>query len=383
MPFDALMDGIENEVDQGFVNVNTCNETGLQIYCYSKATTFSKAWNDYTLISRGLIVSSTGKSIVGRPFPKFFNYGELIGTGQGVSQFTEKFEVFEKMDGSLIILFFYAGKWRTATKGSFTSDQALWAANYIKYMDTESLVKGDTYLLEATYPANKIVIPYPDERLTMLAAYKADGEEYSYEDLRYTAIEAGFHCVVKYDFKDLHDLVEQTKKLPFTQEGFVIRFENGYRIKLKGDEYCRLHRAISRLTPLCVWELMLNADDLQLYKSELPEEFWKDFETMVYLINIKLAEVLQRITALHEQYKHVADRDLMGTFKGSKLDLGLLFTFRKSKGIPDFMRKVVGKTNELLPSARKTIFELVKPKANVLEGYQPSTALNHFEEESL
>ena len=42
------------------------------------------------------------------------------------------FETMEKLDGSLIIIFHHNGRWRTATKGSFTSSQAQWAENFLE-----------------------------------------------------------------------------------------------------------------------------------------------------------------------------------------------------------------------------------------------------------
>ena len=54
-------------------------------------------------------------------FNKFFNMEEH----QPEEIPNETFEVFEKLDGSLGILFWYQGQWILATKGSFTSDQAI------------------------------------------------------------------------------------------------------------------------------------------------------------------------------------------------------------------------------------------------------------------
>ena len=66
---------------------------------------------------------------IARPLPKFFNLIEYQGTiPDGVPN------IYEKLDGSLIILFDYQGQWEVASRGSFASEQAQMAqvllANY-------------------------------------------------------------------------------------------------------------------------------------------------------------------------------------------------------------------------------------------------------------
>ena len=81
------------------------------------------------------------------------------------------FETFEKVDGSLIILFWHAGEWRTATKGTFGSAQASWAAERLRGCDLSALSRGTTYLAEAVYAENRIVVRYDQDELVLLAAY--------------------------------------------------------------------------------------------------------------------------------------------------------------------------------------------------------------------
>ena len=56
------------------------------------------------------------------PFPKLFNYGEF-----GIALPDAPFEVFDKLDGSLGIVFHDGARWRVVTKGAFDSAQARWA----------------------------------------------------------------------------------------------------------------------------------------------------------------------------------------------------------------------------------------------------------------
>ena len=97
----------------------------LTIWNYSEKVQYENLWDEITLMCRGLVTDNEG-NISARAFKKFFNIEE------GKHTPTEKFEVWEKMDGSLGIVFWYEGQWVVATRGSFTSDQAIKAKELLK-----------------------------------------------------------------------------------------------------------------------------------------------------------------------------------------------------------------------------------------------------------
>ncbi len=117
----------------------------LKIYNYTPKTQYEKLWDDVTLVCRGLVMD--GDVVVAKPFPKFFNMEELSDNEIP----NESFEVFEKMDGSCIICFFYDNKWICATRGSFTSQQAIKANEMLKNYPVEKLDTKNTYLFEIIY----------------------------------------------------------------------------------------------------------------------------------------------------------------------------------------------------------------------------------------
>src|SRR6202012_4874307 len=115
-------------------------------------------------------------------------------------------------------------------------------------------VPGTTYLAEAVYPENRIVVRYGTAELVMLAAYLEDGSEMPFDALADTAGRLGWRIARRHAFASFSALVEHTRALPRSEEGYVIRFSDGLRLKLKGDEYRRIHALISRCTPLAMWE---------------------------------------------------------------------------------------------------------------------------------
>ena len=237
----------------------------LTIWNYTEKVQYESLWDEVTLSARGLVTDGSGR-VVARPFSKFFNIEE------GKHTPTQEFEVFEKMDGSLGIVFVYQGQVVYATRGSFASDQAKWMADWgTKYNFSNILVEGYTYLFEIIYPENRIVVDYGGEsRLVLLGVIKTDtGEETSWDDL--SAFE-GWDLVKRYD--GISDYTTLKGMVKNNQEGFVVRFSNGDRVKIKGEEYLRLHRIMTNLSTTAIWEVLSNGGDILSTLTDVPDEFY-------------------------------------------------------------------------------------------------------------
>ena len=152
-----MLEKLNEYFEKGLVYKQVHPTLPLTIWNYSEKVQYEGLWDEITLQTRGLVTDNDGNIIV-HPFKKFFNIEE------GKHTPTEEFEVYEKMDGSLGILFFYEGKWIVVTRGSFTSDQSVKAQELLrsKYI-VESIPKGYATLFEIIYPENRIVVDYGDE----------------------------------------------------------------------------------------------------------------------------------------------------------------------------------------------------------------------------
>lgn len=237
----------------------------LTIWNYTEKVQYESLWDEITLMCRGLVTDEEG-NIVARPFKKFFNIEENKYTP------TSKFDVYEKMDGSLGILFNYKGEWIFASRGSFTSDQAIKFREifYRRYKDS-MLSKKSTYLFEIIYPENRIVVNYGNEEdIVMLGEiHTVIGDEL---DLEYN-ISLGFNTVMKYD--GINDYTQLKQIIDNNAEGFVVRFSNGDRIKIKGEEYLRLHKIMTNLSTTAVWEHLKEGGDINELLKDVPDEFYK------------------------------------------------------------------------------------------------------------
>jgi PAS domain-containing protein len=105
---------------------------------------------------------------------------------------------------------------------------------------------------------------------------------------------------------DCTDAAESSKHLFSNEEGFVITYYSGFKFKLKGEAYCKIHRMLSNLTPLAFWralnlELGMIPSD---YLEALPEEFRKhsDFlkETIEDLYNKRLNKVIEIVDKIFQ-----------------------------------------------------------------------------------
>src|SRR6478609_3724980 len=233
--YDELIAGLRAAQADHAVYCKT-DASGLELWNYTQACTYNKRWTPFSLVARGLILDPATRSVVATPFPKFFNLGE---NGDGMPD--EPFEVYEKLDGSLIILFHHQDRWRAVTRGTFGSAQALWAEQIMAAADLSHLAPGTTYLAEAVYAENRIIVAYDEDALVLLSGYDAEGFELPFAELAATGDAIGWRTAERYAFASADELIADARGLPDQREGYVVRFASGQRLKLKGPAYCALH----------------------------------------------------------------------------------------------------------------------------------------------
>lgn len=145
-------DVLNTYIDNGKIRINKHPDYDIWILNYAQIVQFANEWDDYTLSCRGLVIDIEG-NILARPFQKFKNIEE-----HDLSEFdlTQEYEIFEKMDGSLIVLFYYdeEDEWIFASRGSFISEQAVEAKKIFQKKHSNQfyfLDKSKTYLFEIIY----------------------------------------------------------------------------------------------------------------------------------------------------------------------------------------------------------------------------------------
>jgi len=270
---------------------------------YGEGNAQYKFWDDVTKQCRGLVTDNEG-NVVARPFKKFFNIEE----NQHIP--TEQFDVYEKMDGSLGILFNYKGEWVLATRGSFTSDQSVKGTELLQKYDYNRLNPDYTYLFEIIYPENRIVCSYDFEDLVLLgmihteSGYEVNIHSGNDEDVRFKNLlnNLGFNIVRKYD--GISDYSYLKHAISDNREGFVVRFSNGDRMKIKGEEYLRLHKIMTNLSTTGVWEVLSSCGKMEDYLKDVPDEFYKKVKQYVSTLNYNHYQYSEYAGKMHDYFRY-------------------------------------------------------------------------------
>lgn len=263
-------------IDEDLVNVQT-SEDGLRVFNYTHTCQFARAWDDITMQCRGLVVDQDD-NIVARPFKKFFNLGEGKQTFSWPPD-----QVYEKVDGSLGIFFVHQGIPRLATRGSLGSDQAkrgmeIMLARYKQQSrDVLMTFSSFTHLFEIIYPANKIVVDYgKQEDLVYLGSVNTEtGEDVGL----ISSLKEVFPTVLEHDVTSLDELMAQDQT---NREGFVLRFNDGFRLKVKFEEYKRLHRIVTGVSAKTIWEMLSSGEGIASIIDHVPDEFFQFVKNTEY-----------------------------------------------------------------------------------------------------
>lgn len=278
---------LRDYIERGLVEEARHKSLPLSIYNYSRDCQFEGKWDWVTLMCRGLIMDDQER-IIGRGFNKFFNYEELTHSAPWNS--SDYVYVQEKMDGSLGILFHYDGDWHLATKGSFHSDQAVRGMEIIKEkFFLPAFIKEYTYVVEIIYPENRIVVEYPEPKITFLSVFlnrsHPGWEDGGDDELHWTTANTVFHAsgipkedivVTEQVFDELdHGFYKKLKERNLqNKEGYILRFfPSNFRCKIKFEDYVRLHRILTNFANVDIWEALMKGQDFGSILENVPDEF--------------------------------------------------------------------------------------------------------------
>lgn len=295
---------IEPYIKAGLVSQRDLGE--ISIYNYTNKCAYAQEWDEYTKLCRGLILNRLTGEIVATPFPKFFNIGERPET-EYESLPHEPYRIFAKMDGSLGILYRYNGEYRVASRGSFDSSQAIWATQHLSRYNLSGLPNNLTLLFEIIYPENRIVVDYGSRKdLILLAAYnRYNWTEIEWEEVRNLAHQYRLPLCSSLDNKTVSQCMDEKKSLPISEEGWVIRFSSGLRVKVKGEEYFRLSRLIQGLSPRRLWEEMSNGYVSKDLLSSIPAGVLPELRQKAEELELAYFRFIDDAQDMYKRFSHL------------------------------------------------------------------------------
>ena len=227
--------------------LNIQEQDGYILFKYNQVD--SDFGNPIVRECRGLILDAKFKPVC-VPFFKFGNYGESYCPD---IDWTSA-RVQEKIDGSLIKVWFYDGKWKVSTNGTIDAykseiGQPIFSLLDIPFktfgelfdvasknagLDYSKLDKNKTYMFELVSPYNKVVVPYKDTTIYHIGTRNNDTLEELEEDI-------GVQKPKHFNLHTLQECIETTKVMPYSEEGYVVVDKNWNRVKIKSPQYVAVH----------------------------------------------------------------------------------------------------------------------------------------------
>lgn len=372
-------DMLRDMVEQGYVaSSRHPDDDSLQVLSYSRSTQFEGRWNDVTNQARGLIIQSSVSKfsdavVVERPWRKFFTIEQMsegpdgkrawaLGDeddGPGHStidasqiDFHAPAEVTDKLDGSLGILYRAPdGQLALSTKGSFTSDQAVEYTKFLReneafYQAAENLKKGDqtTHLFELVGPDNPIVLNYDKQDIVLLGGVdKSSGVYRSPEDFKQVWGESqGLSRTEIMPAKNLHEALAMGDRE--NREGMVVRFKSNdpnqqVMVKIKQEDYLKLHRVSTALTPKRVLSLITEGDF-----EQVREKMSTPIQERMDAVKEDFDKLEGRARETYEKYAHIeSQKDFALTVQKEvpKSLRSLMFSLRQGKDIREQVASIV------------------------------------------
>ena len=323
------MEKISELEHDGLVQMKKHPEYPLFLLNYTSKTQFKHRWCNELIHARGLVVTEDGE-IIARPLPKFFNHYEITDWYQ---QQDKNYELYDKMDGSLGIMFHYEDKRIFCTRGSFISEQAVKSEELFKSKyNNVKINKECTYCFEVIYPENKIVVDYDDlEDLFLISiTHTKTGKEFIIENTGFKTVNkietngVPFDELIKYDIPN--------------KEGYVMKF-NHLRVKIKFDNYIASHRGktLSRDTIKRSMKKMENInlanipDECHPEVREIMHEMEEIFNIKKHMLESEYADIVK---------VNVSTRDVIEAIKQSDYS-SILFAIYRGKPYDKLIWKLV------------------------------------------
>lgn len=287
-------------------------------YMVAMADTFPPVSGEMDAIRRecrGLLFYPDGR-IMARRLHKFFNVNERDETQHHLIDLGKPHVILEKLDGSMItpVVLGWVPEETMPNFGGDPSEQIMrvgdmrWGTKMgvtEVSMQAEEFVArnpgyerfarwamglGVTPIFEWCSRRQRIVVDYPEDRLVLIAARSTVSGEYkSMEWLRHYAKFGDWDVEVVKTYpgttSSMEHLIGETRAAEDI-EGWIIRFDDGHMVKVKGDWYVRIHKTKDNLlheknvVDLIVNEKMDDAksfmlDDDRRRVNQFETDFWE------------------------------------------------------------------------------------------------------------
>ena len=287
--------------------IKIVEDGNLVLFKYSQID--SDFFNPIVQECRGIILEKDTWKVVAYAFRKFGNFGEAYADEID----WESAVVETKEDGSLIKVYFYDGEWRVGTNGTIFAENAeLNSGPYKNFrqlfdaaaekcgLDFSRLNRYYTYVLELCSSFNQVVCPQSEMRLIHIGTRN----NRTFQEVE---TDIGIPHPQKYALSSLEDCIAMAKTFDFTKEGFVVKDKNYNRIKVKSEDYVRVHRLANNGSITLERAIdLIRMNEIDEFVSYFPcyipyikniqYRITKFYNKIIYNVNIALIEKLNSKT---------------------------------------------------------------------------------------
>lgn len=298
---------------------------------------------------RGLVLEKTTWDVKACSFRRFYNYGEQPDVDAKFDWDNSTFD--EKCDGSLIILYYYDGKWRANTRGSFGKGDIsslvpglTWEQCFLSTINVdalEGLDKTNSYVFELMSALNKVVVHNEKTHSKLLGIFDNLDSNREILDQNYLNTVSEILEVERpkrYSFSHLPSLLEYLALQPYSFEG-IVAFDGNNRLKIKNPLYVAVHHLkgnqnekISSRKNMIPFIVKGEGDELAVY--------FKELEPTIRQLEQSYKQAQAEVSDLWDKFSKVEDqKDFALSIKHSKW-CSVLFNARRFNQNPiDLLRK--------------------------------------------
>ena len=246
---------------------------------------------------RGLVVKADDPThVVAMAYRKFWNLGEKYASPIDWSSA----RVMEKLDGSLITMYWHDGGWRVASSGHPTAGgpygdtaetfRSMFWQTWSALGYTMPQERGSWYAFEFCRPDNRIVVRYPEPRIVLHGVRLDDFREVGPAGVEAVALANGWESVKSWPATDAASAVADAAKTdPLALEGFVVVDRHCNRVKIKNPRYVEIHHLRGNRSPRGVVELW-KAGEVSEVLAHFPE-MQADFDAVLGPLNTAIERV--------------------------------------------------------------------------------------------
>ena len=317
-------------------NLKISEDDGYVLFKYNQiASDFNE---EICKEARGLILDTQDNfRVVRYAFKKFFNVDE----GFAARLDWDTAVATEKIDGSIMSVWFARGKWHLSTNGTINAFKA--ELNGVgpyktfgelfesvlplsRFSEFSNILAHQCYTFELVSPYNKVVINYPETKVYLLSIRNMNTlVEHPLDEVAEFANRFNFTIPQFYYMNDEAGFRRLVEQMPEGHEGIVVRDENGERVKIKTLLYFEMHRAKNNgvITLERIVDL-IRANDHYEFLSYFPEyqPVFDDVKRQIDHSEVVIEKVRQDVAEWKNNNKDVYEQDARMARKWFAQDLG-------------------------------------------------------------